>query len=80
MMRACVTPAYVCGLETAALTRPQQQKLTFARSTRSIELQEQSMWMNDVREDFGKPFKLTERIVRIRIVIRGGESVTPQVV
>ena len=37
IMRACVTPAYVCGLETAALTRPQQQKLTFARSTRSLE-------------------------------------------
>ena len=36
--------------------------------------------MDDVREDFGKPFRLTGRIVRIRIVIRGGESVTPQVV
>ena len=71
VLRTCVTPACICGLETVALTEQQQQKLHVCEnnwvrritSTKSVDRRR----MNDLRKEVGIQCSLTGRLVRSRM-------------
>ena len=69
VLRACVTPAHLYGLETVALT--EQQKLQVCKNnwvhriTRTK--REDKRRMNNLRKEFGMQCSLTRRLVRSRM-------------
>ena len=71
VLRTCVTPACLCGLETVALTKQQQQKLQVyennwvRRITRTKRVDRRRM--NDLRKEVGMQCSLTGRLVRSRM-------------
>ena len=68
VLRTCVTPACLYGLETVALTEQQQQKLQVCennwvrRTTRTKRVDRRRM--NDLRKEVGMQCSLTGRLVR----------------
>ena len=71
VLRTCVTPACLHGLETVALTEQQQQKLQVCennwvrRITRTKRVDRKRM--NDLRKEVGMQCSLTGRLVRNRM-------------
>ena len=71
VLRTCVTPACLYGLETVALTEQQQQKLQVCennwvqRITRTKRVDRRRM--NDLRKEVGMQCSLTGRLVRSRM-------------
>ena len=71
VVRACVTPACPCGLETVALTEQQQPKLQVCennwvrRITRTKRVDRRRI--NDLRKEVGMKCSLTGRLVRSRV-------------
>ena len=71
VLRTCVTPACLYGLETEALTEQQQYKLQVCENnwvrritrTKRVDIKR----MNDLRKDVGKQCSLTGRLMRSRM-------------
>ena len=75
VLRTCVTPACLYGLETVALTEQQQDKLQVCennwvrRITRTKRVDRRRM--NDLRKKVGIQCSLTGRLVRSRLIWAG---------
>ena len=75
VMRTCVTPACLYGLETVALTVQQQQKMQVCennlvrRITRTKRVVRRRM--NDLRKKVGMQCSLTGRLVRSKMICAG---------